>query len=342
MTDSAILERARQAVEDHAWDEAYEGYEEAADDGGLTGLDLERFAEAGWWTAHPRESLDAMEAAYAVYVREGNDQRAAYVALHVADAYYDRLQSGLSNGWRQRAVRLLAGEPESVEHGYLELALLRTGEGIGSTEDAMRRASTVVDIAARFGDLDLQAFGLMMQGRTLIAQAKVEEGLALIDEATVAAVGGDLSPITTGIVYCITIDVCRDLAEYARASDWTEAATRWCERQSVPGFPGVCRVHRAEIMRLRGAFSDAEGEARRSTEELMSFGMLPAAGAGFHEIGEVRLRIGISTPQRRRSARRTSSATTPNPGWRCCSWLASGPTRPVHRSPPCSPTRTCR
>ena len=132
----------------------------------------------------------------------------------------------------------------------------------------------------------------MVQGKTLIAQAKVEEGLALIDEATVAAVGGDLTPITTGIVYCITIDVCRDLAEYARASDWTEAATRWCERQSVPGFPGVCRVHRAEIMRLRGAFSDAEGEARRSTEELMSFGMLPAAGAGFHEVGEVRLRIG--------------------------------------------------
>ena len=292
VTDSATIERARQAVEDHAWQEAFEGYEEAAGGGGLTGLDLERFAEAGWWTAHPHESLDAMEAAFTTYVSEGNPQRAAFVALHVADAYSDRLQSGLSNGWRQRAVRLLADLPESVEHGYLELALLRSGEGVGSSEDAMGRASSVLDIATRFGDRDLQAFGLLMQGRVLIAQAKVEEGLALIDEATVAAVGGDLTPITTGIVYCVTIDVCRDLADFGRAGEWTEAATRWCQRQSVPGFPGICRVHRAEIMRLRGAFADAEGEARRSTEELMEFGLLPAAGGGFHQIGEVRLRIG--------------------------------------------------
>lgn len=73
-----------------------------------------------------------------------------------------------------------------------------------------------------------------------------------------AAVGGELTPYAAGSIYCITISVCRSLADYSRAAQWTEAAARWCERQAITGFPGVCRVQRAEIMRLRGAFLDAE------------------------------------------------------------------------------------
>jgi class 3 adenylate cyclase len=116
--------------------------------------------------------------------------------------------------------------------------------------------------------------------------------MSLIDEATVAAVGGELTPYATGIVYCMTIVICRDLADYRRASEWTEATTRWCERQSIGGFPGHCRVRRAEIIRLRGAFREAEDEAQQAVKELTAFGELPIAGVGFHEIGEIRLRIG--------------------------------------------------
>ena len=90
----------------------------------------------------------------------------------------------------------------------------------------------------------------------------------------------------------MTIVACRDLADYRRAGEWTEATTRWCERQSISGFPGHCRVRRAEIIRLRGAFADAEDEARQAVQELIAFGELPIAGVGFHEIGEIRLRIG--------------------------------------------------
>jgi len=83
-----------------------------------------------------------------------------------------------------------------------------------------------------------------------------------------------------------------DLADYRRAGEWTEATTRWCERQAISGFPGHCRVRRAEIMRLRGAFADAEEQARTAIGELLAFGEVPVAGVGFREIGEIRLRIG--------------------------------------------------
>ncbi len=144
----------------------------------------------------------------------------------------------------------------------------------------------------RTGDPDVQAFALAGQGWIRVAMGQREEGLALMDEATVAAVSGEVSPRVTGDIYCGTISTCRNLGDYRRASDWTEAASRWCKRQSISGFPGVCRVYRAEIIRLRGAWSEAEQEARKACDELHRFGMLSYEASGFNEVGEIRLRLG--------------------------------------------------
>ena len=289
MTDVATLEHARDALANHAWADAYDAFAIVDADHEMQGEDLEKLAEAAWWTAHPAECIDALERAYASYSRQGNERRAAYVALNLADQWNERLQSAQAAGWLQRATRLLDGQPEAVEHGYLELA---KAKGSGSVEEMMQHATAMLDIAVRHGDPDLQAFGLMCQGMAHILQGQVGHGMMLIDEAAAAAVGGELTPIATGIVYCFTIVACRDLADYRRAGEWTEATTRWCERQSIGGFPGHCRVRRAEIMRLRGSFADAEDEARHAVQELDSFGELSIAGVGFHEIGEIRLRIG--------------------------------------------------
>ena len=287
--DASTLGRARQALEDHAWQEAYEAFTSASAEGSLAGEEWERLAEAAWWTAHPDRCIDALEQAFAAYNNEGNERRAAYVALQLADRWGDRLGSAQAAGWFRRASRLLAAQSEGVEHGYLELAKARSSE---SFEEMMQHATAMLDIGTRYGDPDLQALGLMCQGMAHIGRAQVKEGMDLIDEATVAAVAGELTPIATGIVYCFTIVACIDLADYRRAGEWTEATRRWCERQSINGFPGHCRVRQAEIMRLRGAFAEAESEARRAVRELTAFGDLPVSAVGFREIGEIRLRMG--------------------------------------------------
>jgi len=289
LTQAAQLDRARDALDRHAWQDAYEALSGASEERRPTGEELELLAESAWWTARPQECIDASERAYAAYSREGDPNKAAYVALRLADLWGERLGSAQATGWFQRAARLLEDRPESVEHGYLELARVKRS---GSVEEMMRHATAVLDIGSRFGDRDLQAFGLMCQGMAHVSRAEVELGMSLIDEAAVAAVGGELTPFATGIVYCFTIVACIELADYRRAGEWTEATTRWCERQSIGGFPGHCRVRRAEIMRLRGAFADAEAEARHAIDELASFGELAIAGVGFHEIGEIRLRLG--------------------------------------------------
>ena len=289
MTDTDSLQLARTALETHDWKGAYDAYVAASIDGALSGDDLERLAEAAWWTAHPKECIDALERAYAAYSREGNPRRAAYVALHLAEQWSERLQSAQATGWFQRASRLLEGQPESVEHGYLELAMAMTSSGV---EDLMEHGAAVLDIGSRFNDNDLQAFGLMMQGMAHIAQAQVEQGMLLIDEATVAAVGGELSsardrerllhddrhvPGPRGLQACRRMDRSDDPLVRAASHQWLP--------RPLPGAPGGDHPPPWSV-RGRGI------EARHAVQELLSFGELPIAGVGFHEIGEIRLRIG--------------------------------------------------
>src|SRR5206468_11378949 len=118
------------------------------------------------------------------------------------------------------------------------------------------------------------------------------DGIALMEEASISAVNGELSPFITGVTTCRMIAACRDLTDYRRASEWTEATEQWCEQQSVSGFPGVCRVHRAEIVALSGAWERAEQELRQSTQELAAYNAVPPMADGFYAIGEIRLRMG--------------------------------------------------
>jgi class 3 adenylate cyclase len=125
-------------------------------------------------------------------------------------------------------------------------------------------------------------------GALKIATGHPTDGLALMEEASVAAINGELSPFTTGVTCCSMISACRDLTDYRRATEWTEATERWCERQAVSGFPGICRVHRAEVVALSGAWERAEQELRRATDELAAYNAIPPMADGWYAIGEIR------------------------------------------------------
>ena len=110
------------------------------------------------------------------------------------------------------------------------------------------------------------SFALHAQGRVRIRQGRISEGLALLDEAMVAVVAGDLvSPLFTGLIYCQVIDACEEVFDVRRAEEWTDALRRWCDSQSqMATFSGVCLVHRAGCCRLHGAWPAAVEEARQA------------------------------------------------------------------------------
>jgi len=235
--------------------------------------------------------FDAYERAYAAYMEQGNRRRAGFAALMLARYYAGKPNSAIAAGWRHRAEHLLEQEPECLEHGYLARAYTNSALAQGDLDRAQEHCSRMLEIGRRFGDRDLQVLAIQAQGRALVRMGRVTEGMVLLDEAMAAAIGGELGPEATGSIYCILIQDCQALADYRRAGEWTEAAERWCERQGITGFSSDCRVHRAEIMRLRGSWAKAEEEARRACEELRDFNLIHA-GMGFYEIGVIRLRMG--------------------------------------------------
>jgi tetratricopeptide (TPR) repeat protein len=129
------------------------------------------------------------------------------------------------------------------------------------------------------------------EARLLILDGDVEQGLALLDEVGVATVAGDLDPLSTGVVYCELVCALQGLAQYDAAEEWTEAMERWCSTNAIGSLHGRCRVHRAEILRLRGSCGAAETEALGACEELRPF-LRREMGWPLSELGRIRLRRG--------------------------------------------------
>jgi class 3 adenylate cyclase len=284
------LEQGRAALDGKGWRQAYEILSELDRTERLDAEDLNRLADAAWWTGRMDEAIEARTRAYAARLDSGEQRAAALLALHLARDH-ELKRSGLQGAWLARAERVLKGEEECVEHGFLERTRSRLALAAGDFESAIAHAERTLELGSRFGDRNLLALGLHDKGSALVRQGDAETGLALIEEATVAAVSGELSQYATGIVYCGVIAASRDMADLARAGNWTEAAKRWCDRQAISGFPGVCRVNRAEVMRLRGSWPEAEEEIRTAVTELNEFAPSVAATA-FYELGELQLRMG--------------------------------------------------
>ena len=289
MTD--LVDAARKAVERHSWREAYDAYTGSSEHD-LTPEDLERYADAAWWTGRLDEAIGLRERSYAGFSATGDKLGAARLALTLSWDQMNRGAFAVSRGWFSNAERLLQGLPEAAEHGYLALsrgvtALLAEGD----VDRALPELERAHDIAARTGDRDTQVLALVGKGRAFVQLGDVEAGLAILDEASTSAVSGELRPFATGLVYCVTITSCQNVGDYRRAAEWTEAASRWCEQADMNGFPGACRIHRAEIMRLRGDWPQAEKTALAACEELQDFDRFVTAG-GYYEIGEIRRRRG--------------------------------------------------
>ena len=285
------IEGAREALDRHAWQDAFRLLSEADAADPLPPPWLAELADAAWWTGHLQVAIDARERAFAQYTDEGNNRAAAVVALQISHDYQSKLSKALESAWFKRAESLLDREPECIEHAHVARRRAANAAAHGELDEAMNLAQHALDLGTRHGDKDVMALALHDLGRFNITKGNVDEGLSQLDEAALAAMHGEIGPYPTAVIYCNVIEACRDLADYRRAGEWTEAAKRWCERQAIAGFPGQCRVDQAEVMKLRGAWAEAEQAARAASEELKGFRLSVAARA-FYEIGEVRLRVG--------------------------------------------------
>ncbi|MHB8612000.1 MAG: adenylate/guanylate cyclase domain-containing protein [Candidatus Dormibacteraceae bacterium] len=308
------LEASGEAMRRHDWLEARRVLTGADAAGKLDAEGLRQLGKAHEWCQDIPAALDAFERSYATFVAAGDRPGAAKVALMLRHLCSNMLRdTAAARGWLQRAQHLLEGEKECAEHGFLWRAQGRTVFIQGDADAGLTLLKKAIELGRRLGDTNLVAMSMTWLGISLCEIGRRDEASAYLDEACAAAVGGELGPWATGIVYCNSIGAYRDVGELALAGEWTQTAGRWCHRESITGFSGICRVHRAEFMRLRGAWADAEKEARVASGELE--GNVPSwAGEAHYEIGEIRLRLGDLAGAEEAFRRAHELARDPQPG----------------------------
>jgi DNA-binding CsgD family transcriptional regulator len=141
----------------------------------------------------------------------------------------------------------------------------------GDHDQAFASAAEAADVGQRFEDPDLVCMARHLQGTVRLRQERVDEGLALLDEAMISVAADRLSPRVTGLIYCSVIKSCLTVHAVERAKEWTAALATWCDAQpSLVNFTGKCLIHRAEIMRMNGSWAEALEEVDRAVERLVS------------------------------------------------------------------------
>lgn len=286
----AYLERGRAQYERLAWAEAHRLLSLAENSGArLTGEDLERLASTAYLTGRDDEYLGALDRAHRAHAGAGDVLRASRCAFWVGLRLQLRGEAARATGWFGRAQRLLEKtSADSAEQGYLLLTVVDRSIAAGNAAGAIEAASRAAGIGDRFAEPDLSALARHLQGRILIQQGRLAEGLALLDEAMVAVTAGELSPLVTGLIYCSVIDGCQQVHALERAREWTSALARWCDAQpDLVAFTGLCQVHRAEIMQLNGAWEAALEEAGRAAQRCLAAGNRQATAAAHYQQAEV-------------------------------------------------------
>ncbi|MET0833443.1 MAG: hypothetical protein ABWZ62_05650, partial [Actinomycetota bacterium] len=240
------------------------------------------------------EAMAALQRAEQAFARQGDHRRAARSAFWLGFMLLGRGELAQGSGWLARSRRLLEHEPpDCPEQGYLLIPAAMEQLQAGDHAAAQVTAARSAGIGRRAGEADLVALAQFLQGAAAVTGGDVPGGLAMLDEAMVAAVAGELTPPVTGTIYCGVIEVCQQVAELRRAREWTAALSEWCDSQ--PGlvtFTGQCLVHQAEILRLGGAWPEAVEAARRAAERLAEASDELAIGAASYQQGEAHRVLG--------------------------------------------------
>jgi ATP/maltotriose-dependent transcriptional regulator MalT len=281
-----------------------EDLERQAISASLRGADDE--TEALWISAH-NEWLDS-----------GDVARAARCISWLVLDLFNRREWARGNGWLVRGLDMLESAGDSPAHGLLSVLAARNHLRQGEIDAAVQATRRAVELSRQFNDPDLHVFSRLALALVLTGRGQPSEATSLFDEIMVGVTVDNVSPIAVGVVYCAVIDACRSMFDVSRAREWTMALDRWCSTQpNLVAFRGKCLVHRTEILRNSGAWSEALAEAEQacawSGEHENSFRY--PAGAAFYELAEIHRLRGDVAEASAAYAQASEHGQAPEPGF---------------------------
>jgi DNA-binding winged helix-turn-helix (wHTH) protein/ATP/maltotriose-dependent transcriptional regulator MalT len=256
---------ARRAFEGNQWAAALDGFERAGD---LEGSDFERAAWCLLNLGRPEEAVAWLERAASAQSAAGDSLGAARAAVLLTQVHLEGRRMTAAEGWQQRAARLVDASGTCRELTQFEWITARLALASGRFDEAMAHGERALELARAIEDCDLEAVCLIYLGHACVASGEVRRGLALMDEAAAAVLGGDVAPWFAGLVYCGLVYICQNRGDWTRAAHWTDGFERWSDRATTTTFPAVCRLHRAEVLTLQGNLVTAERELENVRGEL--------------------------------------------------------------------------
>jgi DNA-binding CsgD family transcriptional regulator len=251
---------ARSALLAGDWEGARSAAEAALerDPGDAQALDV--LGEALWTLGERRAGIERRREAYAAYRRSGDRRRAAWLATYLAGESRIDGRAAEANGWLARARRLIDGLEVGPEHGWLAI---EEAKRASDPAEAGRLAERALAIARAVDDVDVEISALAQLGLARTTLGDAEGGMALLDEAMAAALGGEPTEwLCIGDACCTTLVACERLSDLPRAAEWCRVVVEWAERRRYLPMQSWCRSIYAGVLTRTGDWPAAEAALR--------------------------------------------------------------------------------
>src|SRR5688500_3326311 len=200
----------------------------------------------------------------------GDNRRAAMACARLGGLFSDFLGNNTAaRAWFVRAVRLIEDEPPCLEQGWVAVASL--GCDVGDPDVLLANASLALDRARRFGDVNLETKALADAGLAHVQAGRVDEGMALLDEAMALACGAADHDEVAGKSVCSFLTACYFACDFDRAATWVDVLRRRGLLGNAAGVPILvgnhCDAVQATLLCELGLWGEAERVLARAIDE---------------------------------------------------------------------------
>jgi DNA-binding CsgD family transcriptional regulator len=236
-------------------------------------------------------AIAAHERAFVAWKREGDRLGVARVARTVAWLHLN--VSGdwaVAHGWLARARSVLLEAPDNTsERGWAELFGAMYSSDHRTRERGFRAA---IEIGRRAGEVSLEVDALAWLGVELVSTDRIDQGMALLDEALTAICSGEIDDIYVNEgAFCGMLFACERTHDVTRAEQWVRAGDEFARRRHLAAIGAYCRSYLGGILTMAGRWAEAEA-ALLESNRFFEHGYADRRAHGLIRLGDLRVRQG--------------------------------------------------
>lgn len=221
----------------------------------------------------------------------GRPCKAAMACVRLGEAFAILMGNPTAaRAWFTRARRLVADQPDCLEQGWVAVAPL--GCDVDDPSMLLAGAELALERARRFGDLNLETKALADGGLAHVQAGRIDEGMALLDEAMALACGPADDSGAASKSVCSFFTACYFSLDFERADNWTGLLRARGLIGTGPGAPVFLSTHcdrvQAKLLVELGRWGEAEAVLLRAQGEFANV----MHGPGWHpDVGLAELRV---------------------------------------------------